>query len=139
MNSNGTQSRVLDMRDVFFDAANIISGPEMLNGLTRGMLRQSVFDGVVDNNFADDVSKTSASLFQLLHYCSKLNPGLSAVGGSLMPAWVAWAGKVPRHIISTKFLAFQNFYTSNAVWDLPCPGGPRGIRLPPTLEADMPG
>ena len=84
MNSNGTQSRVLDMRDVFFDAANIISGPEMLNGLTRGMLRQSVFDGVVDNNFADDVSKTSVGLFQLVQYCSKLNnPGLlaSRVGG----------------------------------------------------------
>ena len=83
------------MRDVFFDAANIISGPEMLNGLTRGMLRQSVFDGVVDNNFADDVSKTSVGLFQLVQYCSKLNnPGLSAssVGGSLTPAWAAWAG-----------------------------------------------
>ena len=70
------------------------------------------------------------------------NPGLSAsrVGGSLMPAWAARAGKVPHHFTSTKFLALQKFYTSNAaVWDLPYLGGPSGVRLPPTLEADMPG
>ena len=27
----------------------------MLNELTRGMFKQSAFDGVVDRNFADDV------------------------------------------------------------------------------------
>ena len=57
------------MRDVFFEAANIISRPEMLNELTYGMLGQSVFDGLVDKNFAVDVSKTSVfGLFQLLQY-----------------------------------------------------------------------
>ena len=68
--------------------------------------------------------------------------GLSAsrVGGSLMLAWAARAGKVPHCVNSTKFLVLQKLYTINAVWDLPVPiwAAQADVRLPQTLEADMP-
>ena len=59
--------------------------------------------------------------------------GMSAsrVGGSLMPDWATRAGKVPHHVSSMKFLERQKFCTSNAVWDLTCPGSPNRCQTTP--------
>ena len=52
------------MRETFFEAAKIfLEEPERVNQLANGMLGQSVFDGMVDENFSEDVSKTSVGWF----------------------------------------------------------------------------
>ena len=63
-----------------------------------------------------------------------IKPGLSAsmIGGSLTPAWAAQAGYVPHRVTSIKFLPYQKFYASNAVWDIPCPGGPSQCQTAPS-------
>ena len=49
---------------MFFEAAKIfLEEPERVNQLANGMLGQSVFDGVVDENFSEDVSKPSVIIF----------------------------------------------------------------------------
>ena len=72
-------------------------------------LNDEVLAKVVD--ISDQILTNSISNPDEVAIAEEIKAGLSAsrVGGSLTPAWAAWAGYVPDRITSIQFLACQIF------------------------------